>query len=195
VTHRLPVIAVAGLVATLACGGFALSLRGNAGDLPRTAPPTWNLFNPAQWSSLGSKVGARGFDPATMKVVAGQPHFVIVTARRGGRTCFFVVRGIAPAPPICRLERPVVAFTARDSEGIDVIGLARRDVDGVVALQGDLAQGSMLLPAAGAHAFGSWYPSGPVVLIAHAHLGAVVARLYCASALRGVCGTSAHRRS
>lgn len=193
VAHRLPVIAAVGLVVTLASGGVALSLRGS--DPAASVSPTWGLFSPAQWSSLGSKVRGRGFDSSTMKVVTGVAHFAIVSARRGGRTCFFVVRGNAPTAAMCRLNEPVVAFAAREQHGISVIGLARRGVEGVVARHGQWAEGSPLLPAAGAHAFGSWYPAGPVVLTAHAHGGAVVSRLYCASALRGVCGMSAQRRS
>ena len=197
-TRRLAVIAAAGLVATLAAGGLALSLRGPAS--PSAVSPSWGLFTDAQWRTVGSRIAALGLDVSDMKVVTAMPResgapFAIVSAARGGRTCFVLVRGASPASPICSLSRPLLAFAAPEHDGIDVVGLAGRDVEGVVASSAKGTQGSALLPAAGVHAFGARYMSRRLTLTAHVRGGAVVARLYCASALRAVCGMSAQRRS
>lgn len=176
----------------LAAGGYALSLRGH--DSSNTVSPTWGVFTDAQWQALGSRLGS------SMKLVTAMPQengkpFAIVSMQRSSRTCFVVVRGVSPSAPICALKQPVLAFTAREHDGIDIVGLARRDVESVVAADGKLTQGTALLPAASLHAFGSRFMSPSIALTAHVHGGAVVERLYCASALRGVCGMSAQRRS
>ena len=192
-TRRVLLIAALGLVATLAVGGFALSVRGGGASSPAVSP-TWGVFTDAQWHALGSRVGP------SMKLVTAMPQgngrpFAIVSVQHAAHTCFVVVRGVSPSAPICTLAQPVLAFTARERDGLDVVGLARRNVESVVASWGTMTQGTALLPAGTAHAFGSRYIGAPVVLTAHVHGGAVVARLYCASALRGVCGMSAQRRS
>jgi hypothetical protein len=94
----------------------------------------------------------------------------------------------------------VVAFTAREPQAIDVIGLAGRRVASLVSTwrlpDGRLTtSGSALLTAPGAWGFGSAYSGTLVSLTARDAHDRVIAKVYCASALRGVCGMSAQRRS
>jgi hypothetical protein len=122
--------------------------------------------------------------------------FAIVSARR----CFFVVRGQSPGTPICKLDAPVVAFMTREPHAVDVIGLASRRVASLVSTWRlpdgrTTTSGSALLSAPGAWGFGSGYSGRLVALTARDAQNRIVARVYCASALRGACGISAQRRS
>jgi hypothetical protein len=122
--------------------------------------------------------------------------FAIVSAHR----CFVVVRGLRPGAPICTLSAPVMAFTTSEPHALDVIGLASRRVASLVStwrLPGGrlTTSGSALLSAPGAWGFGSGYSGTLVALTARDAHDRVIATVYCASALRGVCGISAHRRS
>lgn len=198
---RLVAIAAAGLAAILAAGGFALSSRGPAAE--PAVSPTWGVFTDAQWQALGARLGVR---PAALRMVTAMPArdgtpFAIVSAPHGaGRRCFVVVRGLRPGAELCALRAPLVAFTTVEPHAIDVVGLASRRVASLVSTWRlpdgtTTTSGSALLSAAGAWGFGSSYSGRLVSLTARDADGRVIARLYCASALRGVCGISAQRRS
>jgi len=196
VTRRLGVIAALGLVAVLSAGGFAVYAHRPAPE--QSVSPTWGVFTDAQWRALGVRLGVPS---SALRMVTAMPArdgtpFAIVNARR----CFFVVRGLRPGPPICTLAAPLLAFTTREPHAIDVVGLASRRVAGLVSTwrlpDGRLTtSGSALISAPGAWAFGSGYSGTLVALTARDVHNRVIARVYCASALRGVCGISAQRRS
>lgn len=195
-TQRLTAILAAGIVAILAAGGFALTHRGPATE--PSVPPTWGVFTDAQWRALAARLGIA---PAQLRMVTAMPArdgtpFAIVSAHR----CFVVVRGLRAAAPICTLSAPVVAFTTSEPHQLDVIGLASRRVASLVSTwrlpDGRLTtSGSALLSAPGAWGFGSGYSGTLVALTARDVRNRIIARVYCASALRGVCGVSAQRRS
>ena len=200
-TRRLGVIAALGLVAVLAAGGFAVVAHRPAEE--PTVSPTWGVFTDAQWRTLGARLGV----PASvLRMVTAMPArdgtpFAIVSAPlAGSRRCFVVVRGLRPGEPICRLDAPVMAFMTREPNAVDVVGLASRRVASVVSTwrlpDGRLTtSGSALLSAPGAWGFGSGYSGKLVALTARDVHNRIIARIYCASALRGVCGISAQRRS
>jgi hypothetical protein len=195
-TQRLTAIVAAGLVAVLAAGGFALTHRGPAAAPP--VSPTWGVFTDAQWRTLAARLGVA---PAQLRMVTAMPArngtpFAIVSARR----CFVVVRGLRTEAPICTLSSPLMAFTTREPHAIDVIGLASRRVASLVSTWRlpdgrTTTSGSALISARGAWGFGSGYSGTLVALTARDVHNRVIAKLYCASALRGVCGISAQRRS
>jgi hypothetical protein len=199
-TRRLGVIVVLGLVALSAAGGFAVHAHRPAAE--PTVSPTWGVFTDTQWRTLAGRLRVA---PAQLRMVTAMPArdgtpFAIVSAPQGGQHCFVVVRGLRPGTPICRLAAPLVAFTARGPHEIDVVGLASRRVASLVSTwrlpDGQTTtSGSALLSAPGAWGFGSGYSGALVALTARDVHNRVIARLYCASALRGVCGTSAQRRS
>lgn len=195
-TRRLGVIAALGLVAVLGAGGFAVYAHRPARE--PTVSPAWGVFTDAQWRGLGARLGV----PASaLRMVTAMPArdgtpFAIVSAHR----CFVVVRGLDTGTPICTLDSPVVAFTSREPHMLDVVGLASRRVASLVSTwrlpDGRITtSGSALLSAPGAWGFGSGYSGTLVALTARDARNGVIARVYCASALRGVCGTSAQRRS
>ena len=204
VTHRLRIIVAAGLVAVAASGVLALSLhRGTPAST--TISPTWGVFSDAQWRYLGERLDSLGLDGSAMRMVTAMPKqdgtpFAIVTApRRSGRACFVVVRGGSPSLPICKLRHPLLAFTVADGARTDVIGLATTRAETVVASWRShdgyvTTQGAALISAPHAYGVGMSF-SGVPSLTAYGHGGVVLAKIYCASALRGVCGVSAHRRS
>jgi hypothetical protein len=196
VTRRLGVIAALGLVAVLATGGFARYVHRQAQE-PRVSP-TWGVFTDDQWQTLATRLGVAtsGLRMVTAMPARNGTPFAIVSARR----CFYVVRALRPGSPICELTAPVIAFTARDSKLVDVVGLASHRVAGLVATWRlpdgrTTTSGSALLSAPGAWGFGSGYSGTLVALTARDAHNRVIARVYCASALRGVCGVSAQRRS
>jgi hypothetical protein len=205
VTLRLRIIAAAGLAVVAAAGGLSFSLR-HTGSLPSTTiSPTWGVFTDAQWRALGARLDALGLDGSTMKMVTAMPKqdgtpFAVVTAVRGpGHACFVVVRGASAARPICTLRQPLLAFTATDRGVTDVVGLVTRRAETVVASWRTpdghvVTQGSALLTAPHAYGIGIAF-SGVPTLTAYGHGGVALGKVYCASALRGVCGTSAQRRS
>jgi hypothetical protein len=201
VTRRLGVIAALGLVAVLAAGGFAVYAHE-----PARAPivsPTWGVFTDAQWQALGERIGV----PASaLRMVTAMPArdgtpFAIVSAPLArGRRCFVVVRGLQPGTPICTLGAPVAAYTTHEPHAIGVVGLAGRRVASLVVTWRlpdgrTTTSGAALLSAPGAWGFGGGYSGRLVALTARDVRGRVIERLYCASALRGVCGMSAQRRS
>lgn len=188
-------------MAILGAAGFVLTYRGPAAE--PAASPTWGIFTDAQWQTLGARLGVRA---SALRMVTAMPArdgtpFAIVSAPRAdGRRCFVVVRGLRPGRSICTLRAPLVAFTTVEPKAIDVIGLASRRVASLVStwrLPGGRTtiSGSALIPAPGAWGFGSGYSGRLVALTARDAHGRVIARLYCASALRAVCGSSAQRRS
>jgi hypothetical protein len=163
-----------------------------------TVSPTWGVFTDAQWHALATRLGvpASGLRMVTAMPARDGTPFAIVGARR----CFFVVRGLRAGPPICTLSAPVIAFTTREPHSLDVVGLASRRVASLVSTwrlpDGRLTtSGSALLSAPGVWGFGSAYSGTLVALTARDAHNRIVARIYCASALRGVCGMSAQRRS
>jgi hypothetical protein len=196
VTRRLGVIAALGLVAVLAAGGFAVFAHRPAQE--PTVSPTWGVFTDAQWRTLAARLGVA---PRRLQMVTAMPArngtpFAIVRAHR----CFVAVRGMRPGEPICKLDSPVVAFMTREPNSVDVVGLASRRVASLVSTwrlpDGRLTtSGSALLSAPGAWGFGSGYSGTLVALTARDAHNRIIARVYCASALRGACGISAHRRS
>jgi hypothetical protein len=196
-THRLTMILTAGLAVIAATAGLALVVLHRSTEPPAPSP-TWGIFDATQWRAVASRLP--GFDPASLQVVTAMPKrdgtpFAIVAGRRTtGDMCFVVVRGITPAAPICRFEKPLFAFTMRDGRFVDVVGLARRDIASVVIDAQGQREGAALLPAGPVNAFGFGHAGAPV-LEALGGSATVVGKLYCASALRGVCGTSAQRRS
>jgi len=188
-------------VAVLAAGGFAVSAHRPAQE--PSVSPTWGVFTDAQWQRLGARLGV---PTSALRMVTAMPArdgtpFAIVSAPLvGGHPCFVVVRGLRPGRPICRLEAPVVAFMTREPHAVDVIGLASRRVASLVSTwrlpNGRVTtSGSALLSAPGAWGFGSGYSGTLVALTARDVHNRIVARVYCASALRGACGISAQRRS
>ena len=195
-TRRLGVIAALGLVAVLAAGGFALSAHRPAQE--PAVSPTWGVFTETQWQALAARLRV---SPSQLRMVTAMPArngtpFAIVTAHR----CFVVVRGMRTEAPICRLSAPVMAFMTPEPRATDVVGLASRRVASLVSTwrlpDGRLeTSGSALLSAPGAWGFGSGYSGTLVALTARDASNRVVARVYCASALSGVCGVSAQRRS
>ena len=199
-TRRLGVIVALGLVALLAAGGFAVYAHRPAQEA--TPEPTWGVFTDAQWQRLAARLGV---EPAQLRMVTAMPArngtpFAIVSAPRDGHYCFTVVRGVRPGRPICKLAAPLVAFTVREPHSLDVVGLASRRVASLVSTWRSpdgqtITSGSALLSAPGAWGFGSGYSGTLVALTARDVHDRIIARLYCASALRGVCGMSAQRRS
>ena len=195
-TRRLGVITALGLVAVFAAGGFTVYAHRPAQE--PTVSPTWGVFTDAEWQGLAARLGV---PVSALTMVAAMPArngtpFAIVNAHR----CFFVVRGLETGTPICTLAAPVVAFTTREPHMLDVVGLASRRVAGLVSTwrlpDGRMTtSGSALLSAPGAWGFGSGYSGTLVALTARDVHNRVIARVYCASALRGVCGMSAQRRS
>ena len=195
-TRRLGVIVALGLVAVLAAGGFAVSADRPAQE-PK-ASPTWGVFTDAQWRMLAARLGVA---PRQLRMVTAMPArngtpFAIVRAHR----CFVVVRGLRPGQPIWELDAPVMAFVTREPNAVDVVGLASRRVASLVStwrLPGGrmTTSASALLSAPGAWGFGTAYSGTLVALTARDVHNRVIARVYCASALRGACGISAQRRS
>ncbi len=200
-TRRLGVIAALGLVAVLAAGGFAVNAHRPAPE--PTASPTWGVFTDAEWQRLAA--GLR-VEPAQLRMITAMPArdgtpFAIVSAPLArGRRCFVVVRGLRTGAPICKLDAPVTAFVTHESHAVDVVGLASRRVASLVATW-RLPDGRMttseeaLVSAPGAWGFGSGYSGTLVAFTARDVHNRVVAKIYCASALRGSCGISAQRRS
>jgi hypothetical protein len=200
VTRRLGVIVALGLVALFAAGGLEVYAHRSAPE--PTVSPTWGVFTDAQWRILAGRLRV---EPTQLRMVTAMPArdgtpFAIVSAPEGRQHCFVVVRGLRTGTPICRLVAPLVAFTVRGPHEIDVVGLASRRVASLVSTWRlpdgrTTTSGSALLSAPGAWGFGSGYSGTLVALTARDVHDRVIARLYCASALRGVCGTSAQRRS
>jgi hypothetical protein len=201
VTRRLGVIAALGLVAVLAAAGFAAYAHRRASE--PAVSPTWGVFTDAQWQTLGERLGVATSElrmVTAMPARDGTPFAIVSATLSAGRRCFVVVRGLRPGDPICKLDRPLMAFTTREPHGIDVVGLASRRVGSLVSTWRlpdgrTTTSGSALLSAPGAWGFGSSYSGTLVALTARDVHDRVIARLYCASALRGVCGMSAQRRS
>jgi hypothetical protein len=200
VTRRLGVIVALGLVALFAAGGLEVYAHRSAPE--PTVSPTWGVFTDAQWRILAGRLRV---EPTQLRMVTAMPAgdgtpFAIVSARRDGHDCFVVVRGIRPGTPFCKLTSPLVAFAVREPHTLDVVGLASRRVASLVSTWRlpdgrTTTSGSALLSAPGAWGFGSGYSGTLVALTARDVHNRVIARLYCASALRGACGISAHRRS
>lgn len=193
-SHRLPFILALGFAATVAAGAFAVVAHRPAHE--QHVDPSWGVFTDTQWRTLGSRLGAND-----LRVVAAMPlhdgtPFAIVTARR----CLVVVRGTSPLRRVCGLTSPLLVFAQRDGSMTNVVGIASGRIEGVVStsqIDGhSFTQGTALLRAPGARVFGSSFAGVPA-FTARDRNGQFVARvrLYCASALRGVCGTSAQRRS
>ena len=180
-------VAVGAAAVAAAAGGAVLALRGSVAPPP--VSPTWGMFDDAEWHAVASQLPT--FDPRTMHVAtAMSKRFAIVTDDR----CVAVVRGTHVSAPICRLKQPVVAFTMRDGRLLDVIGVAAKRVATLVIVEGGRREGAAPLPAGPFNAFGFGSPAAPT-LEALGGNGRVIEKLYCASALRGVCGMSAQRRS
>lgn len=204
-THRLRIIVAAGLLAVAAGGAFALSLHREDAPASTAISPTWGVFDDGQWQALGERLDSLGLDGSAMQMVTamskrdGTPFALVAVPRPSGRACFVVVRGASPSKPICKLRQPLLAFTATDGPRTNVIGIARPRAETVVASwrsrDGSVTtQGAALLSAPHAYGVGMSFPGVPS-LTAYGHGGVVLAKIYCASALRGVCGMSAHRRS
>ena len=181
-------ILAAGLVVISASAAAALvSLRSSTAPPP--VSPTWGLFDDAQWNAVAAQLPS--FDARSIHLVAAMSARLALI---GDGRCVALVRDAHASAPICKLDRPLLAFTLRDGRFVDVVGLARHDVTTLVITAGGIRQGGALLPAGRLNAFGFGQADAPV-LEALDGRGAVVEKLYCASALRGVCGMSAQRRS
>ena len=191
VTRRAWLILVVGVLLAGATGGFALANRGESAVFTPTA--SWNMFPPAQWQSLRTKAGSRGFAPATLHVVAasskadGTP-LAILAGRKTGRMCFAVVTGHALGRTICKLGKPLLVFAFRDRYGnrpaIDVLGLARRDVQSVAA-EGVMngrpwVAGVTLMPLPGAFAFAGGTSGPKPVYVGRGASGRVLTRVHVA---------------
>ena len=173
VTRRLGVTVACGLLAVLAAGGFAVYAHRPA-RLP--APdPSWGLFSKAEWRSLGAT-----------RVVAAMPPLAVVSVRG----CLVVLNRTARLAAVCHQTQPLRMFALRAHGMTDVVGIVRPDVASVVGGGYNLP----LLRAPHAYAFGVGLRSAST-FTAYDARGHVVARVYCASALRGSCGESAQRSS
>jgi hypothetical protein len=189
VTRRLSILLAAGaVVIAVASAGALLSLRG--ATRPSPVSPGWGFFDDAEWRALAAQLPS--LDAGSLHLVSAMSKRLVLVADRRG--CAALVRDGRASPPICRLRQPVLAFAQRDGRFLDVVGLASPNVTTLVVLTDGQRQGASLLPAGSMSGFGFGGP-GPIRLEALAGDGRVIAKLYCASDLRGVCGMSAHRRS
>jgi hypothetical protein len=178
-------MAAVGAVAAASLGGFVLTR--DSSSAPFEALPSWGFFTPAQWKSVSGRIEARGFTASSIHVVEGlmqhytRPLALVAATSARGRTCFVPVEGVTLRPTICRLTKPVVLFTARDTwlpppvNGrpalpipiTDVLGVARRDVAGISLEQFSagrrLVQGLSLTEGAGMLTFAGGYDNASVL--------------------------------
>jgi hypothetical protein len=166
------------VVAAVTAGAFAHA--GRSGFTPSKPQPGWGLFTRAQWKTLSLRVERRGFATGSIRVVSamdatGHRPFALVAATTGtGATCIVPVRGMTLGLTVCRLSTPVLVFTApstwRDAavpgipahivHAVSVIGIARRDVSGVVARGASgMVQGLPLIEEGGLRTFGGGFRS------------------------------------
>jgi hypothetical protein len=185
VTRRVGVIIALGFLTVLAAGGLALTIRTPAKDFKPT--PSWGMYSNAQWRTLEQRYGAITMRTAMTSAAVVSAH-----------GCLVVLDGMREVATVCHPTKPLQAFAVEHHGLIDVAGVASRRVVSVVTTTPQGSMNSALLPANDAWVFSAGFgrgASGPLTLTARDAKGRVVARLYCASALRGACGMSAHRRS
>jgi hypothetical protein len=165
VTRRAWILLAFGIVAAVVtAGAFA---RANQSEFtPSKTPPSWGIFTSAQWKTLLLRVERRGFAQGSVRVVSAmdttghRPFALVAGTTRTGATCVVPVTGMTLGLTVCRLGKPLVVFTApntwRDAavpgiaahvvHGVSMIGIARRDVSGVVARNDSgMAQGLPLM--------------------------------------------------
>jgi len=200
-TRRAWVILAVGALAVAASGAFAVVAGRSSPSFNPSA--SWGAFTAPQWKLVRERVAHRGFEPTSAKVVSaapmqnGRPFALVSATRKGGHTCFMAVRGVDVAAPVCRLTKPLLVLTmpdrydepasvtgpARSVPMTEIIGLARRDVTGIVTSSTSAGrkwvQGLPLLYVPGGWAFGGGYRD-VTTLVAHNRRGNVLARLQIA---------------
>jgi hypothetical protein len=199
VTRRAWTILAIGVLAVAASGAFAVASGRSSSTFKPSA--AWGVFSAGQWESVKDGAVQRGFTSASVTVVSAMPlqngkPFAFISATKNGHTCFMVVRGIDVAAPICRLTKPLLAFTMHDHarEGAsstsaghlipmtDMIGLARQDVSGLITTSTNpdgrpWRSGLPLLPVPGGWAFGGGYRDVTMLSAQNQH-GKILARLH-----------------
>jgi hypothetical protein len=179
VTRRAWILLALGLVAGVVTAG-AFARAGRPEFTPSKPQPGWGIFTPEQWKALSLRVERRGFAAGSVRIVsaadtAGHHPFALVagTSRTGG-TCIVPVKGMTLGVTVCRLSKPLIVFTApntwRDAavpgtpahvvHAVSVLGIARRDVSGVVARGSGMAMGLPLIGMGRLTTFAAGFRSG-----------------------------------
>jgi hypothetical protein len=180
------VIIALGLVAVLAAGGLLAYAHRPVFD--PTGSPGWGVYSDAQWHRLQARYGP-------IEMATSGTTLAIVRAHG----CLVVLHGMTRRATVCRPAAPLRVFASRSGRMTDVVGITSPAVSFVTSTGRysgrPVTSGAFLMPAPHGHVFGFGDSSAATTLTAYDAHGRVLARLYCASALRGVCGSSAHRRS
>jgi hypothetical protein len=165
VTRRIWILLAVGVV-TAAAIGVGFSRAGRPAFTASKPSASWGVFTPAQWQTVRRNVQRRGFDAATVRVVgttsSRRPFALVAATSSTGATCVTPVNGTMLGTTICRLSKPLVVFSApvtwRDAavpgtpahtvHATSLLGIVRRDVSGVVAIDHlGRMQGIALMPA------------------------------------------------
>lgn len=180
-TRRLGVIIALGIVAVLVSGALAVDELRPVHQ-PQVSP-SWGQYTDAQWRTLQERYGA-------VRMATDAPPLAILASRG----CLVALRGMQHLATVCRPTAPLRLFTWRSGGMTNVVGITSPAVASVVYSEGSFRSGVPLMPASHGHVFGAGLRSATAFTAYDRH-GRVLERLYCASALRGVCGMSAQRRS
>lgn len=174
-----------GVVAVLVSGALALDERRPV--RPPQVSPSWGQYTDRQWRTLQARYGA-------LRMATSSPSLAIVAARG----CLVVLHGMTHLATVCRPTTPMRLFAWRSAGMTNVVGITSPAVAYATTTSRTdgrrYTSGAFLLEAPHGHVFGSGVRAATAFTAYDAH-GRVLERLYCASALRGVCGISAHRRS
>jgi hypothetical protein len=119
VTPRAWKILALGAAVIAAGGGFAAGAGRSSPSIKPSA--SWGLYSAEKWDAVAATFAHRGFARDSVHIVTGArladgQVFALIGGRsNAGRTCFAVARGSALGSTICRISKPVIAFSALDS--------------------------------------------------------------------------------
>jgi hypothetical protein len=184
-TRRLVLIVALGCVAVLVSGTFALDERRPVHQ-PRVSP-SWGQYTDTQWRTLQQRYGS-------VAMATSSPPLAILASHG----CLVALNGMRHLATVCRPTAPLRLFTWRSGGMTSVVGITSAAVAYAATSDREYGRvyrsGVFLMQARHGHVFGSGVRR-PTAFTAYDRRGRVLERLYCASALRGVCGMSAQRRS
>jgi hypothetical protein len=161
-TRRAWILLALGIVAAVATAG---AFAGVGRPWVMSKPlPGWGVFTPAEWKTVSLRLERRGFDAASIRLVATtdttkhRPFGLLAGRSRTGTTCVTPVRGTTLGTTVCKLSKPLVLFTAPLIWNIPgtpvvhatgVLGIARHDVAGIVVRDQDLQTSGVTLVQTG----------------------------------------------
>jgi hypothetical protein len=136
----------------------------------------WGLYSSAKWDAVAVRFTRRGFVRDSVRIVTaaqlanGQPFALLGARSKAGRTCFAVGRGIVLGATICRISKPLMVFSARDTcaacspggpvlKTRSILGLVRSDVTATMISQGR-ESGLGVVPAGPGFAFNTSFVPG-----------------------------------